>query len=96
MGGPIVVSLECAGRHEGMWGDIIHPTSRLAKFEEQHDVVTIDGAIVSDSIMLDLPAILSQLCGNSDVDPDETTRVASVYRENLTSGRGALPVRYVS
>jgi hypothetical protein len=94
--GPIVVSLECAGLHEGMWGDIINPTSRLAKFEEQHDIVAIDGAIVSDSIVLDLPAILSQLCGNSEVDPDETTRMASAYRENFTGGRGCMPASYVS
>jgi hypothetical protein len=96
MGGPIVVSLECTGLHEGMWGDIIYPTSRLATFEEQHDIVAIDGAIVSDSIMLDLPAILSQLCGNNHVDPDETTRVASACRENFTSGREWLPANYVS
>ena len=96
MGGPIVVSLECTGRHEGMWGDIIYPTSRLATFEEQHDIVAIDGAIVSDSIMLDLPGIVSQLCGNRDVDPDETTRMASACRENITNGRGWLPASYAS
>jgi hypothetical protein len=96
MDGPIVVSLECEGLHEGMWSDMIYPTSRLVTFQEQHDIVVIDGAIVSDSIMLDLPAIVSQLCGNSDVDPDETTRVASPCRENFTSERGWLPARCVS
>src|ERR1019366_4298530 len=47
MGGPITVRLECEGRHDGMWGAIIQPTRRRVSFEEQHEIVALDGRMVS-------------------------------------------------
>jgi hypothetical protein len=86
---PILVSLECEGMHEGMWGDIIHPTRRRVVFEEQHEIVAVDGRIVSDRITLDLPAILSQLCGDGLIDPDETARMGRVRRELHERAKGS-------
>jgi len=79
--GPITVRLECEGLHEGMWGDIISPTRRRVSFAEQHEVVAVDGRVISDRIALDLPAILTQLCGEGRVDPDETARMGRARRE---------------
>ena len=75
--GPIKVGLECEGVHEGMWGDIICPTMRRVTFEEQHQIVAIDGHVVWHRMVLDLWAIELQLCGNDCVDPDETVRMRS-------------------
>ncbi len=86
---PIVVSLECEGLHEGIWGDIIHPTRRRVSFEEQHEIVAVDGRIVSDAITLDLAAIMAQLCGDGGIDPDETARMGRVRRELHARTRGA-------
>ncbi len=92
VGAQILVSLECEGLHEGMWGDIIYPTCRRVTFEEQHAIVAVDGGIVSDSITLDLPAIVAQLCGNGRVDPDDTAPMGRVRRELLERTRGCPPV----
>jgi SnoaL-like polyketide cyclase len=72
MGGPITVRLECEGRHDGMWGAIIQPTRRRVSFEEQHEIVALDGRMVSDRITLDVEHILNQLSGSGRIDPDET------------------------
>jgi SnoaL-like polyketide cyclase len=89
MGEPIMVLLECEGLHEGMWGDIIRPTRRRVTFEEQHEIVAVDGRIVSDRITLDLPGILLQLCGNDGIDPDETARMGKARRELHERARAA-------
>ena len=81
MDGLITVRLVCEGVHEGMWGAIICATGRRVTFEEQHEIVAVDGRIVSDHIALDLPAIVLQLCGNRGVDPDETARMGKARRE---------------
>jgi hypothetical protein len=86
---PILVLLECEGLHEGMWGDIIYPTRRRVSFKEQHEIMVIDGSVVSDRITLDVQAILAQLCGDSGFDPEETARMASVRRELDERARGA-------
>ena len=85
---PIVVSLECEGLHEGMWGDIISPTGRRVSFEEEHEIVAVDGRIVSDRVTLDLPVIVAQLCGDGSVDPDETARMGRARREFHERTRG--------
>jgi hypothetical protein len=74
MGGPITVRIECEGRHDGMWGTIIQPTRRRVSFEEQHEIVALDGRMVSDRITLDVEHILNQLSGGGRIDPDETAR----------------------
>ena len=79
--GPITVRLDCEGLHEGMWGGIICPTRRRVAFEEQHEMVAVDGRIVSDRVMLDLPGIMQQLCGDDRIDPDETARMGKHRRE---------------
>lgn len=38
----------------------------------QHEIVAIDGHILSDRITLDLEGILMQLRGSGGIDPDET------------------------
>ena len=77
----ITVRLRCEGVHEGMWGDIIPPTRRRIAFAEQHEIVAVDGCVVSDRIALDLEAILMQLCGDGRIDPDETARLGTARRE---------------
>jgi hypothetical protein len=79
--GPITVRLECVGLHEGMWGDTICPTKRRVAFEEQHEIIAVEGRVVSDQIMLDVGGILLQLCGSSRIDPDETVRMGKARRE---------------
>jgi predicted ester cyclase len=78
---PITVYLECEGVHEGMWGDIICPTGRRVTFKEQHRIVAIGGRVVWHRIALDLWAIELQLCGNDNVDPDDTVRMGRVRGE---------------
>jgi hypothetical protein len=81
LGGPIRVRLECQGLHEGMWGEMIHPTWRRVSFEEMHEIVALGGRIFSDRITLDVPRILAQLCSNDSIDPDETARLGWVRRD---------------
>ena len=81
MDGSITIRVACEGVHDGMWGDIIRPTRRRVTFEEQHEIVAVDGRVVSDQIALDLPAIVSQLRNNRGVDPDETARMGRARRE---------------
>jgi hypothetical protein len=78
--GSFVVRLECEGWHEGMWGDIIYPTWRRISFEERHEIVALDGRLVSDRITLDVPGILAQLCNSDGIDPDETVRMGRARR----------------
>jgi hypothetical protein len=77
----ITVRLECEGVHEGMWGDIIYPTWRRVSFQEQHEIVTLDGHLVSERITLDVPGILKQLCSSERIDPDETVRLGRARRD---------------
>jgi hypothetical protein len=79
--GSFVVRLECQGWHEGMWGDIIYPTWRRISFEESHEIVALDGRLVSDRITLDVPGILAQLCSGDSIDPDETARMGRARRD---------------
>lgn len=72
--GPFVVRLECQGWHEGMWG-VIYPTWRRISFEESHEIVALDGRVVSDRVTLDVRGILAQLCSSDSLDPDETARM---------------------
>jgi len=85
--GPITVRLECVGLHEGMWGDTICPTKRRVAFEEQHEIIAVDGRVVSDQIMLDVRGILLQLCGGSRIDPDETVRMGKARDRHATDGK---------
>ena len=78
--GPITVHVACVGVHEGMWG-IICPTKMRVMFEEQHQIVAVDGRVLSDQIVVDLSAIELQLCGNFAVDPDETVRLGKARWE---------------
>jgi hypothetical protein len=80
--GSITVHLACEAVHEGMWGNIICPTRRRVTFEEQHEILAIDGRVVSDRIALDLPSIVLQLCAEDGVDPDETARMGRAHRES--------------
>jgi predicted ester cyclase len=75
---PIAVRVACEGVHEGMWGDIICPTRRRVAFEEQHQIVVTDGQVVLARIVLDVPAIVVQLCGRSAIDPDDTVRPGTI------------------
>lgn len=77
----ITIQVACEGVHDGMWGGVVGPTRRRVTFEEQHEIVAVNGRIVSDRIALDLPAIVSQLSGHCDVDPDETARMGKARRE---------------
>jgi hypothetical protein len=81
VGEPIAVRLECEGLHEGMWRGIICPTRRRVTFEEQHEIVVKDGRVVSDRMTLDLQAMLTQLCGRSSADSDETVRMVRSDRD---------------
>jgi predicted ester cyclase len=79
-GGPITVRVACVGVHEGMWG-IVCPTRTRVMFEELHQIVVVDGRVVSDQVVMDLSAIELQLCGKLGVDPDETVRMGKARRE---------------
>lgn len=79
--GLITIHLACEGVHEGMWGKIIRPTGRRVTFEEHHEILAVDGRVVTDRIALDLPAIVLQLCADRRFDPDETARMGRVNRE---------------
>ena len=48
---------------------------------EQHEIVAIDGHILSDRITLDLEGILMQLRGSGGIDPDETARLGTARRD---------------
>jgi SnoaL-like polyketide cyclase len=85
--GTITVRLACEGVHEGVWGYTVPPTHRRVTFEEEHEIVTLDGRIVSDQIALDLSSILRQLRGHSSVDPDETARMGKANRESHERAR---------
>jgi hypothetical protein len=87
--GWITVRLECEGLHEGMWGDIIYPTWRRVSFQEQHEIVALDGRLVSDRITLDIPGILKQLCSSDRIDPDETVPVGRARRDAYERARMA-------
>jgi predicted ester cyclase len=78
--GRITVRVACVGVHEGMWGAIC-PTKTRVMFDVQHEIVVVDGRVVSDQIVLDVAAIELQLCGNVGADPDETVRMGKARRE---------------
>ena len=80
VGGPITVRVACVGVHEGMWG-VVSPTKTRVMFEEQHQIMVVDGHVVSDQVVLDLSAIELQLRGNVGVNPDETVRMGKARRE---------------
>jgi predicted ester cyclase len=63
VGQEITVRLRCEGRHEGMWHGILCPTGRLVAFDEQHEVTTSRGRLLSDRMTIDLSRVLFQLCG---------------------------------
>ncbi len=77
----ITVWLQCEGRHEGMWADVICPTRRRVTFWEQHEIVAADGCVLSDRVTRDLEGILTQLCRSGGIDPDETARLGRVRRD---------------
>jgi hypothetical protein len=89
VGRTVTVRLECEGLHEGMWGEIICPTRRRVTFDEQHEMVAVDGRVVADRVTLDLPGIVQQLCGDERIDPDETARMGKVRRELHERARAA-------
>ena len=74
----ITVRLRCEGRHEGMWHGILCPTGRVVAFDEQHEVATWRGQLLSDRMTIDLSQILFHLCGGAGGPTDDASGVQRV------------------